>query len=121
MYVLFTGGYYKNRVLFFFFFGPLFRPQDNKSPKSLFFLFALLVFPVVLVLLAKAPNPWLPPMGVDGLLLLLAHAPEFHELAAKAFMEGAASLVLVLPKPSSEIRPEALAQISLGLLEVVAF
>jgi len=70
----------------------------------------------------KDPKPWLPPIGVDGLLLLLlllAHAPEFHELAAKVFMEGAASLALVLPSPSSEMSPEALAQISLGLLEGV--
>lgn len=71
----------------------------------------------------KDPKPWLPPIDVDGLLLLLllllAHAPEFHELAAKAFIEGAASLALVFPSPSSEMSPEALAQISLGLLEGV--
>jgi hypothetical protein len=45
---------------------------------------------------------------------LLAHAPEFHELAASAFMDGAASLALALPRPSSEINPDALAQISFG-------
>lgn len=108
-------------MLLLFFSSFVTTAQINKSPKSLlFFLFALLVFPAAL--LAKAPKPWLPPIAVDGLLLLLlAHAPEFHELAAKVFMEGAASLVLVLPSPSSEIRPEALAQISLGLLEVVEF
>jgi len=43
---------------------------------------------------------------------LFAQAPEFHELAARAFMEGAVSLALVFPSPSSEINPDALAQIS---------
>jgi len=62
----------------------------------------------------KAMDPWLVAAGVVG---LLAHAPEFHELAARAFMEGAASFALALPRPSSEINPDAFDQISLGLLD----
>lgn len=59
----------------------------------------------------KLPNePWVEGTGVEG---LFAHAPEFHVLAAMAFMDGAASFVLLaFPSPSSDINPDALAQIS---------
>lgn len=58
----------------------------------------------------KLPNElWVEGTGVEG---LFAQAPEFHELAARAFMDGAASLALVFPSPSNEINPDALAQMS---------
>ena len=69
---------------------------------------------LLVAMLPKLPNTvefWFDAAGVAG---LLAQAPEFHELAARAFMEGAASLALAFPRPSSEINPDAFAQISLG-------
>ena len=76
----------------------------------LFFLVAWLLVGMT----PKLPNGivfWFEAAGVAG---LLAQAPEFHELAASAFMDGAASLALALPSPSSEINPDALAQMSFG-------
>lgn len=73
-------------------------------------LLLLLVDWVLVAMLPKLPKAFDP--AVDGVVGLLAHEPEFQELAASAFIDGAASFVFVLPSPSNEINPDAFDQIS---------
>ena len=82
----------------------------------LLLLLLLLVDWALVAMLPKFPKAFDPADGVVG---LFAHEPEFQELAASAFIDGAASFVFVLPSPSNEINPEAFDQISFELLLVL--